>query len=263
MSIRLVPLGTNGFIPTFSRQTMSFLLLTENEALLLDAGTGMGRLLEPTIKDLLQPFDCLNIILSHYHLDHVIGLSYLPGTWMRGSVRIYAPGRPFVEAEPGQAFGRLLQPPLFPRKFEDFPTAVEVLPVKSGFLKIGNISVELRGQNHPGGSVGVRIGDEIAYVTDTPVEQATRVFVQGVKLLLHEVWLTDEEAKDDKAEREKHSYLSGVAEIARQAKAGRLMPIHHHPKRLDVDVHKVVQEMKTLAGIEVIFPEEGKVYPID
>jgi ribonuclease BN (tRNA processing enzyme) len=263
MSTRLVPLGINGFIPSFGRQTMSFLLLTGNEALLLDAGTGVGRLLEPTIKDLLQPYDCLNIILSHYHLDHVIGLSYLPGTWMRGSIRIYAPGRPFVEAEPDLAFGRLLQPPLFPRRFEDFPTPVEVLPTKGGFFKIGNISVQLHGQNHPGGSVGVRIGDGIAYVTDTPVEKATQSFVQGVKLLLHEVWLTDEEAEEDEGEREKHSYLSGVAQIARHAKVGSLMPIHHHPKRLDADIHKLVWEMETLAGIEVIFPEEGKIYPLD
>jgi ribonuclease BN (tRNA processing enzyme) len=113
MFARLVPLGINGFIPSFGRQTMSFLLLTGNEALLLDAGTGVGRLLERTMIDLLQPYDCLNIILSHYHLDHVVGLSYLPGTWMRGVVRIYAPGRPFVETEPDQALSRLLQPLYF------------------------------------------------------------------------------------------------------------------------------------------------------
>jgi ribonuclease BN (tRNA processing enzyme) len=262
MSTRLVPLGINGFIPSFGRQTMSFLLLTGNEALLLDAGTGVGRLLEPTIIDLLQPYDCLNIILSHYHLDHVVGLSYLPGTWMRGIVRIYAPGRPFVEAEPDEAFGRLLQPPLFPRRFQDFPTRVEVFPLKSGFLKIGNMSIQLHGQNHPGGSLGVRIGDGIAYVTDTPVEQTTQTFVQGVKLLLHEVWLTDEEAEQDEVECEKHSYVSGVVQITKHAKVGSLMPIHHHPRRLDVDIHKLAQEMEALAGVEVIVPEEGKVYPL-
>jgi len=262
MSTRLVPLGINGYIPSFGRQTMSFLLLTGKEALLLDAGTGVGRLLEPTIIGLLRPYDCLNIILSHYHLDHVVGLSYLPGTWMRGVVRIYAPGSPFVEVEPDEALGRLLRPPLFPRRFEDFPTPVEVIPAKSGFLKIGNMSVQLHGQNHPGGSVGVRIGDGIAYVTDTPVEQTTETFVQGVKLLLHEVWLTDEEAERDEVEREKHSYVSGVAQIAKHAKVGSLMPIHHQPKRSDAEIHKLVQEMEALAGVEGVVPEEGRIYPL-
>jgi len=262
MSARLVPLGINGFIPSFGRQTMSFLWLAGNEALLLDAGTGVGRLLEPAMIDLLQPYDCLNIILSHYHLDHVVGLSYLPGTWMRGVVRIYAPGRPFVETEPDEALGRLLQPPLFPRRFEDFPARVEVVPIKSGFLKIGDMSIQLQGQNHPGGSVGVRIGDAIAYVTDTPVAQTTQTFVQGVNLLLHEVWLTDEEAEQDEAEREKHSYVSGVAQIAKHAKVGNLMPIHHHPKRLDEEIHKLGHEMEVLAGVEVVVPEEGRIYPL-
>jgi len=259
MSARLVPLGINGFIPSFGRQTMSFLLLIGKEALLLDAGTGAGRLLEPAIIDLLQPYDCLNIVLSHYHLDHVVGLSYLPGTWMRGVVRIYAPGKPFVETEPDQALNRLLQPPLFPRRFEDFPAPVEVVPIKSGSIKIGDMSIQLQGQNHPGGSVGVRIEDTIAYVTDTPVEQTTQTFVQGVQLLLHEVWLTDEEAEQDKAEREKHSYVSGVAQIAKHAKVGKLMPVHHHPKRSDADIHQLGHQMETLSGVEVVVPEEGRI----
>jgi ribonuclease BN (tRNA processing enzyme) len=125
------------------------------------------------------------------------------------------------------------------------------------------MSVQLHGQNHPGGSVGVRIGDGIAYVTDTPVEQTTQTFVQGVKLLLHEVWLTDEEAEQDEVECEKHSYVSGVVQITKHAKVGSLMPIHHHPRRLDADIHKLAQEMEALAGVEVIVPEEGRIYPLD
>lgn len=110
--------------------------------------------------------------------------------------------------------------------------------------------------------MGVRIGDGIAYVTDTPVEQTTEVFVQGVKLLLHEVWLTDEEAEQDQVEREKHSYVSGVAQIAKHAKVGSLMPVHHHPKRSDGEIHKLVQEMEALAGVEGVVPEEGRIYPL-
>ncbi len=34
MTTRIVPLGTNGFIPSFNRQTMSFLVLNESEMLL-------------------------------------------------------------------------------------------------------------------------------------------------------------------------------------------------------------------------------------
>ena len=91
--MQLIPLGTNGFIPTFGRHTMSFLVLTENQALLLDAGSGVSRLLQPELKALIEPYETLNIVFSHYHLDHTIGVSYLPAVWPTG--KILTRGRPW------------------------------------------------------------------------------------------------------------------------------------------------------------------------
>jgi len=241
---------------------MSFLVLNESEMLLLDAGTGVARLLEPHIVDLMKPYDCLNVILSHYHLDHVVGLSFLLGAWTRGRVRIYAPGQPLVEAAPQEALNRLLGPPLFPLTLQEFPMPVEVIPVTHENLQTETWSIRLRAQKHAGGSAGIRIGDEIAYVTDTVVHPATPAFVRGVKLLLHEVFLTDVEAENGDADRLAHSYPSGVAQIARQAEVGRLMLVHHHPERTDAEVRRLAHNMEALAGIEVIVPEEGQVYQV-
>ncbi len=260
MATRIVPLGTNGFIPSYNRQTMSFLVLSESEMLLLDAGTGVARLLEPHIVDLMKPYDCLNIVLSHYHLDHVVGLSFLLGTWTRGRVRIYAPGRPFVEATPEEVLNGLLGPPLFPLPLREFPMPVEVVPVTHENLQTETLSIRLRAQKHAGGSAAIRIGEEIAYVTDTIVDEATTAFVRGAELLLHEVFLTDAEAESGDAERLTHSYPSGVAWIARQGGVGRLMVVHHHPRRTEAEIHKLAHVTETLAGIEVIVPEEGQVY---
>ena len=262
MTTRIVPLGTNGFIPSFNRRTMSFLVLNESEMLLLDAGTGVARLLEPRIIELMEPYDCLNIILSHYHLDHTVGLYYLLGAWTRGRVRIYAPGQPFVEAAPQEALNGLLRPPLSPLTLREFPMPVEVIPVTRESLQTETWSIRLRAQTHAGGSAAIRIGDEIAYVTDTVVDEATPAFVRGVKLLLHEVFLTDAEAENGDAERLAHSYPSGVARIARQAEVGRLMLVHHHPERTDTEIRKLAHDMEALAGIEVIVPEEGRVYQV-
>ena len=262
MKNRILPLGTNGFIPSFDRQTMGFLFLTENEALLLDAGTGVARLLEQHIMDLLRPYDCLNVILTHYHLDHVVGLSYFPETWAQRRIRIYAPARPFVETTPEQALNRLLQPPLFSVPLRDFPMPVEVIPVTRENLQIGTLSIQLRAQKHPGGSAGIRIDDELVYVTDTIVEQATQTFAQGVELLMHEVWLSDAEAESDEVKRSGHSHATGVARIATQAGVSRLMPVHHHPRRPDAGVRKLAQEIQEQTDVEVMVPEEGKVYEL-
>ncbi len=45
--VNLIPLGTNGLLPALGRQTQCHLALTDDAAIMLDAGTGVGRLLEP------------------------------------------------------------------------------------------------------------------------------------------------------------------------------------------------------------------------
>ena len=43
----LIPLGTNGYMPTWNRHTMSFLLIDEyDDIILIDAGTGVSRFFE-------------------------------------------------------------------------------------------------------------------------------------------------------------------------------------------------------------------------
>ena len=67
--MRLVLLGTTGYHPNDQRQTAC--LLIPECGVMLDAGSGMYRAAE-----YLETSE-LAIFLSHAHLDHVIGLTYL------------------------------------------------------------------------------------------------------------------------------------------------------------------------------------------
>jgi ribonuclease BN (tRNA processing enzyme) len=183
--------------------------------------------------------------------------------WKQGRVRIYAPGRPFVDVEPEHTLDQFLRPPFFPATLQDFPIPLEVIPVRNQALQIGKLSVSLKAQNHPGGSAGIRIEDAIAYLTDTTVEQNSETFVRGVNLLLHEVYLTDAEAEQDPMESSRHSSVSAVAQVARQAGVAKLMPIHHNPWRTPAEISKMAREMERLAKIEVLAPEEGRIYTVD
>jgi ribonuclease BN (tRNA processing enzyme) len=263
MTISVVPLGTNGALPSLGRHTMSFLVLAPKEALLLDAGTGVARFLEPSIAALLAPYDRLNVILSHYHLDHTTGLSYLPLTWTGNSIKLYAPSRPFTESAPEEALDRLLSPPLYSPKLADFPFDVEIIPIANDSLQIGDLTIALRAQKHPGGSMGIRIGDAVAYVTDTVVDEATAGFVARVSLLMHELWLTDAEAEQDEPDSARHSFVSGLARIAKAAAVGTLMPVHHRPKRTYDEVCQMAREVEDLAGVQVMVPTEGEIYPVN
>lgn len=264
MKTRLVPLGTNGYLPSGGRQTMSFLLLGEATALLLDAGTGVARLLEPGLAALLAPYPRLEVLLTHYHLDHVVGLSYLPGVWRGRPARLHAPRPPLTEGEPVAALGRLIAPPLFSHTLDTLPLPVEVRPYAAGELAVGEYPLTVRAQRHPGGSAGVRVGDLLAYCTDTVADPATADFARGVRLLLHEVWLTDEESRAAEAEagRAGHSAAGEVADLARRAGVGRLWPVHHHPRRSGGDLAALAGAMAVRAGLPVEVPVEGEVYEL-
>jgi ribonuclease BN (tRNA processing enzyme) len=187
----------------------------------------------------------------------------LNGTWPWKRIRIYAPGKPFADVEPDQALHRLIHPPFYPVTLHDFPTPVEIISLKKEALKIGTLSIQLQAQNHPGGSMGIRIGNSLAYVTDTPVLQTTETFVRGVKLLLHETWLTDAEAETDEVECSRHSTVSAVTQLSKRAKVANVMPIHHHPRRSEAEIREIARDMEAQAGIHVFAPEEGRIWEVD
>ena len=251
----LVALGAGGFFPSQGRQTMSFLLCGPDVTLVLDAGTGLGRLAEPAIAARLEEVERLEVVLSHYHLDHVVGLACLGAVWRR-PVRIHAPAPPLVDVEPAQALARLIAPPLFPATLDQFPIPVEVAPY-AGDFELGGVAVRTRRHTHPGGSVGVRLGDQLAYVTDTVADPQTASFARGVRWLLHEVWVDDRQAAQDPKLVAGHSSPRAVAKIAAAAQVERLVPVHHHPLR---DAHALAtlhDELRQASPVAVTLLEEG------
>lgn len=261
MTADLVPLGTNGYYPTFGRQTMSFLLVDGNRALLLDAGTGVGRLTEPEVAARLEECASLAVVLTHYHLDHVVGLSYLQVGWDR-PVRLYAPRPPLVDGRPEEAFGRLIAPPFFPRKLADYPFPVDVVPYSETRFQAGGFDLTVRRQNHPGGSVGVRVDDRLAYCTDTVADPETVELVRGVPTLLHEVWLDTAEGERTDPAAAGHASVPQVARLAAEAGVGRLIPVHHHPTRDAADLRRIAGELREAGAPEVLLTDEGTPYPI-
>src|SRR5882757_6881097 len=99
--MKLVLLGTGGYFPTPQRQTACLML--PEVGVVLDAGSGMCR-----IGQHLQA-DRLDIFLSHAHLDHISGLTYLVNlvpadvlkrTTVHGDAKKLAAVREHLFAEP-------------------------------------------------------------------------------------------------------------------------------------------------------------------
>lgn len=261
MAAELIPLGTNGYYPSFGRQTMSFLLLDGERALLLDAGTGVARLTEPAVAERLARCASLAVVLTHYHLDHVVGLSYLQVGWDR-PVRLHAPRPPLVDGRPEEALDRLIAPPFFPRRLADYPFPVDIVPYSETYFEAAGFGLTVRRQNHPGGSVGVRVDDLLAYCTDTVADPETVELVRGVPTLLHEVWLDTAEGERTDPATAGHASAPQVARLAADAGVGRLIPVHHHPTREATDLERIATELREAGAPDVMLAAEGVVLPV-
>ena len=187
---------------------------------LIDAGTGIGDLG-------LEDLDSIrHVFLTHAHLDHIVGLTYLLDVLYGKSLeRVTVHGAAEkLEAVRECLFSPLLfpvEPPFEARELGEGPTT---LP-GGGTL----IHFPLK---HPGGSLGFRFDWDdrsLAYVTDTTADpDADYVeLIRGVDLLVHECNFRDE--LREHALTTGHSHTTPVAEVARKAGAGRLLLTHINP----------------------------------
>jgi ribonuclease Z len=227
--MKLVLLGTTGYHGNDRRQTACMLL--PELGVMFDAGTGFYR-----AADYLQT-DSLDIYLSHAHLDHCIGLTFLFDLRAECPTldRVTAHGEPEkLEAIREHLFSPLLFPVKPPLEFQ--PLAPETRLGDGARLTHFPLK-------HPGGSVGFRVDwpdRSFAYVTDT-IASPTAAYVEkirGVDLLLHECYFDDDDPA--RADLTGHSCLTPVMQVAAKAEVKRLVLVHINPMMRDdaeMEVH--------------------------
>jgi len=257
-SIRVVPLGTGGFIPTKQRETSAVLVRRGKTALLFDAGTGIGRLLESDYRKEFDGLKRLNLFISHYHLDHVIGLTWMVKVW-NAELRLYVPSQPLVDTTSHEALKRLTNLPLFALPLEQFPFPTTVFPFadESSFA-VDDFTIHVIQQDHPGGSVGFRVDDQFAYVTDTDPDENHVAFLKDVPLALIDAMFDSDDHKAAAISKGKadHGSNLGVAAIAQRAGVGRLGLIHINPSYSKEHCEDLVAESRAIFPTTFI-PEDG------
>jgi ribonuclease Z len=216
--MNVVLLGSGGYFPTRERQTSCIML--PDIGIVLDAGTGMSRL-----GNYLRT-ERLDVFLSHAHLDHVAGLTYLinvvPAEIVRNTI---------VHGEAGKLAAireHVFAEPIFPVA----PT-FRFEPLGGICSLPGGGSLSHFDLKHPGGSIGFRLdwpGRSMAYVTDTVADTNADYVdkIRGVDLLIHEAYFADDAG--DLPSITGHSCLHAVVEVAAAANVGRLVLVHLDPK---------------------------------
>src|SRR5688500_4269029 len=120
--MKLLLLGTAGYHPSEQRQTACLML--PEAGIVLDAGTGFFR-----VRQHVQT-PTLDVLLTHAHLDHVVGLTYLLSTaWERQLERITVHG---AAAKLAAIREHLLDDALFPA-----PLPCDWQPIADGAFTLG------------------------------------------------------------------------------------------------------------------------------
>ena len=251
--MRVTLLGTIGWMPSDRRETTCFACRAGDSLFIFDAGTGLRRLREPAQAALLEGARDVHLFLTHYHLDHVCGLAYLPGVLPGRRLVIHAPAIALSGVDPERAVAGLLRRPYNPRDWEEL-TDLSLEPVVAGANEIAGHVVRVRAQQHSDVSVAYRVDDAFVLATDTRIDPETAAFAAGVGLLLHEAWYnaadphTDEMPVELRAGYASHSEAGAVAGLAAEADVGRLVPIHLNP------LHDETYYAALEAAARAIFP---------
>jgi ribonuclease BN (tRNA processing enzyme) len=232
-------LGSGGWIPTAARATCSALVRRGDRALLIDAGTGVSRLVED--EEILRGVGELDVVLTHFHLDHVVGLAYLPALPVPAPPRLFGPGESLYGKPTEELLARLLDPPLFGLQLDSLVSHVG--EIGEGALEIGPFALRARVQHHHNDpTLAFRIEDLLAYCTDTAYDERNAELARGCRTLVHEAWYTEDAGRDEAT----HASAREAAQIARDAKVERLVLIHVRPgvdeERLAAEARAVFEE---------------------
>ncbi|MDM4017239.1 MBL fold metallo-hydrolase [Roseiconus lacunae] len=212
-------LGTAGYHPNEQRQTSCYFI--PSEGIVLDAGTGFFRLRE------LVETPTLDILLSHAHLDHIAGLTFILDVLYDKSVekiRIWGEQKK-LDAIREHLFSSLIFP---------VELTAQWCPIdEQAAISIGSCEVTWRPQPHPGSSVGYRLewsdGPTLVYLTDTTGQTDAKAdaFNASADLMLHECYFPD--TLQELARKTGHTHCGRLAKIARAANPKHLLLTHVNP----------------------------------
>jgi len=192
---------------------------TGGGTVVLDAGSGLSELGRS------WKGGRLDILLTHLHLDHIMGLVSFPPVFDPGA-ELHFYGRTGF----AQALDTLLSPPFWPVGFRDFPAAVRFHELSPGAsFRLGDVEAGTLEGSHPNGALYYRLrgeGRSLVYALDCELNEdiAPRLtdFARGADLL---IWDANYAGADQHPGWGHSTWEQGL-ELGRRAGVGRVLMTH-------------------------------------
>ena len=210
--MKIIFLGTNGWYDTKTGNTLSVLIAAKEYNIVLDAGTGFAKL-----DRYLSNSNPIFLFLSHFHLDHLIGLHTLFKFSFSKKLTISGPRgtERVLRALLKQPFTAPLDHLSYETEILEMPGSEDRFPFKVKGMDLV----------HPPLSMGYRFqleGKVIAYCSDTGYCENAVTLAKGADLLISECsFLPGEYSKEWP-----HLNPQFAARIAKEAGASQLALVH-------------------------------------
>ena len=251
MKQSVIVLGARGSVPVsgsaYSRYggaTTCILVRLSAHPIVIDAGTGLLHLPDDV---LMLPR--LSLLLTHPHVDHMLGLPISRCAMRRGAqIDIYAATRSGLDARAQLA--RLMSPPLWPVEPGQLPADIRFHELPQT-LELDGVHIETLEGSHPGGVTLLRLeagGKSVVIMSDCTIDRVPpdrlTAFAHNCDLLLCDGQYS--EAEWSKRAGFGHSTWSSAAKLARDCSAARLRIIHHDPGRTDAELDQASEAIRRI-----------------
>lgn len=212
--MKVIFLGTNGWYDTRTGNTICVLLRAADYEIVLDAGSGFYKLDRYILAQGSKP---VYLFLSHFHLDHVIGLHTMDKfKFARGLTICGIPGtRSVLKPLLNAPFTAPLSKVPYPVTFCELPADRKRIPfpIKTRLLKHSTVTQGYR---------LVIDGKTVSYVPDTGYCRNATLLSKGADLLIAECAF-----KSGQASRAwPHLNPETAARIAKEARVKKLLLVH-------------------------------------
>ena len=243
--------GCRGSVPTssgsthkYGGNTSCFEIITENNQIIFDAGTGFKN-----VK--FSKSRASFLLLSHFHHDHIQGLPFNPELFDPKNEIIISSGLCDIELVK-QTIQKCFSPPYFPFDVVSLLSNIKFLPFNAVQDKLGKaISLDSMLLKHPGGSTGYKLiekNSSFIYICDNEFEEDQRKslanFSKNADLLIWDGMFTQRELADKKGWG--HSSIEQAIDFNTGANCKKILITHHAPSRSDKELDQIAKDLPEL-----------------